>query len=265
MDEFTHGRHKGMSLVPLSHVLAGRPQGRLDLRRVLDIAVAALTQLEEAYADGRMARMLSPDTLLMSLRDDGSVGDVLCSDLCVPFRDEAGVVLRYAEGLEPPQPWLFASINALGGVRPAPRDNLESLGCVLVHALRGGLPWASLETAERVRECKTATPLRSLTEGAPQRLRVYFEYARALRYADKPNYAYLRTLLTAPPRGSEAALSVTALLEVSRALEAAAVMRGVHVLEAVVEARETCEATELALRVAEADLDEAQRASSTPP
>jgi hypothetical protein len=39
-----------------------------------------------------------------------------------------------------------------------------------------------------------ATPIDLLCKGFPDEFRIYFEYCRALRFADKPDYSYLRRL-----------------------------------------------------------------------
>lgn len=43
-------------------------------------------------------------------------------------------------------------------------------------------------------EKKMATPIDMLCKGFPDEFRIYFEYCRALRFADKPDYSYLRRL-----------------------------------------------------------------------
>jgi hypothetical protein len=43
-------------------------------------------------------------------------------------------------------------------------------------------------------EKKMATPIDLLCKGFPDEFRIYFEYCRALRFADKPDYSYLRRL-----------------------------------------------------------------------
>ena len=47
---------------------------------------------------------------------------------------------------------------------------------------------------QKIMEKKMATPIDLLCKGFPDEFRVYFEYCRALRFADKPDYSYLRRL-----------------------------------------------------------------------
>ena len=71
---------------------------------------------------------------------------------------------------------------------------------VFMYFLRGSLPWQGLrantkkQKYQKIMEKKMATPIDLLCKGFPDEFRVYFEYCRALRFADKPDYSYLRRL-----------------------------------------------------------------------
>jgi serine/threonine protein kinase len=94
----------------------------------------------------------------------------------------------------------YASINNHLGIEQSRRDDLESLGYVFMYFLRGSLPWQGLrantkkQKYQKIMEKKMATPIDLLCKGFPDEFRVYFEYCRALRFADKPDYSYLRRL-----------------------------------------------------------------------
>ncbi len=94
----------------------------------------------------------------------------------------------------------YASINNHLGIEQSRRDDLESLGYVFMYFLRGSLPWQGLrantkkQKYQKIMEKKMATPIDLLCKGFPDEFRIYFEYCRALRFADKPDYSYLRRL-----------------------------------------------------------------------
>ncbi|RYY36662.1 hypothetical protein EON62_01600 [archaeon] len=73
-------------------------------------------------------------------------------------------------------------------------------GYVFMYFLRGSLPWQGLrantkkQKYQKIMEKKMATPIDMLCKGFPDEFRIYFEYCRALRFADKPDYSYLRRL-----------------------------------------------------------------------
>mmetsp|Transcript_112303 Transcript_112303/g.362692 ORF Transcript_112303/g.362692 Transcript_112303/m.362692 type:complete len:245 (+) Transcript_112303:121-855(+) len=62
------------------------------------------------------------------------------------------------------------------------------------------LPWQGIqadtkeEKYRKIMECKRSTPVESLCKGYPAVFVSYLNYCRALRFEDRPDYAYLRRL-----------------------------------------------------------------------
>jgi Serine/threonine protein kinase len=94
----------------------------------------------------------------------------------------------------------YASINTHAGIEQSRRDDLESLGYVLLYFLRGSLPWQGLKANtkkqkyERILEKKTSTTTEILCKGFPAEFKSYFEHIRNLRFEDRPDYDYLKRL-----------------------------------------------------------------------
>jgi serine/threonine protein kinase len=94
----------------------------------------------------------------------------------------------------------YASINTHIGIEQSRRDDLESLGYVLMYFIRGSLPWQGLKANtkkqkyERIMDRKMSTSTEQLCKGYPTEFRSYFEYCRSLRFEDRPDYAYLKRL-----------------------------------------------------------------------
>lgn len=81
------------------------------------------------------------------------------------------------------------------------RDDLESVGYIMIYFLKGILPWQNLKASnkkdkyEKIMEKKISTSIESLCKGYPSELITYLTYVRNLRFDEKPDYNYLRTLL----------------------------------------------------------------------
>ncbi|KAK1420568.1 hypothetical protein QVD17_22268 [Tagetes erecta] len=94
----------------------------------------------------------------------------------------------------------YASVNTHLGVEQSRRDDLESLGYVLMYFLRGSLPWQGLRAGtkkqkyDRISEKKMLTPIEVLCKSYPSEFMSYFHYCRAVKFEDKPDYSYLRRL-----------------------------------------------------------------------
>merc|ERR1712019_65618 len=81
----------------------------------------------------------------------------------------------------------YASINTHLGIEQSRRDDLESLGFVLMYFNRGSLPWQGLpartkkEKYEKIRDKKLSTQIESLTKNLPEEIGLYLGYCRSLK------------------------------------------------------------------------------------
>ena len=88
----------------------------------------------------------------------------------------------------------YASINTHLGIEQSRRDDIESLGFVLMYFLRGSLPWQGLKATtkkqkyQRILERKQATHPDQLCRGFPPEFRDYFAHCLSLGFEDRPDY-----------------------------------------------------------------------------
>ena len=94
----------------------------------------------------------------------------------------------------------YASINALKGFEQSRRDDLESIGYVLVYFLLGKLPWQGLpikpkeDRYVKIMEKKRDTNPEDLCKGLHKNFQIYIEYTRNLGYEENPDYDMLKKL-----------------------------------------------------------------------
>lgn len=102
----------------------------------------------------------------------------------------------------------YASIGAQQQFTTSRRDDLESLGYILVYFLKGRLPWQHVprpngapngitakQRKERILEIKLSTKTKELCDGLPTEFESFIIYCRGLKFEDQPNYAQLRLYL----------------------------------------------------------------------
>ena len=94
----------------------------------------------------------------------------------------------------------YSSINALEGGTQSRRDDLESIGYLLLYLLLGRLPWQGYishskdDKYYKIKEIKRQTKPEQLCEGLPPQFEEYVKYTRNLKYEEDPNYNYLKNL-----------------------------------------------------------------------
>ena len=95
----------------------------------------------------------------------------------------------------------YLSINALSGNEQSRRDDLESIGYMIVHFIKGTLPWQGLkiknkdEKFKKVCELKKQITTKNLCKDLPDEFESFLQYAINLEFTEVPNYNYLRNLL----------------------------------------------------------------------
>ena len=94
----------------------------------------------------------------------------------------------------------YASINAHNGGEQSRRDDMESLGYVIMYFNRTQLPWQGLKAAtkrqkyEKIAEKKMSVATDVLCKGWPAEFSMYLNYCKGLKFEETPDYMYLRQM-----------------------------------------------------------------------
>jgi len=176
----------------------------MEVAPALHIGLQLLLSVEQLHEEGFLHRDIKPDNCMFGRGTDCGRVFLIDFGLSKSFVDEEKHRhVEFADQQSFSGTPDFASLRSHTGVRQARRDDLESFCYVLIHMLRGNLPWMGLnaeseeELMEMVVREKMQTSMESLCAGCPSEVLECLKYARSLSYDTAPDYAKLRSLLTA--------------------------------------------------------------------
>ncbi|KAI3787153.1 hypothetical protein L1987_41407 [Smallanthus sonchifolius] len=174
---------------------------KFSLKTVLMLADQLINRVEYMHARSFLHRDLKPDNFLMGLGRKANQVYIIDFGLAKKYRDlQTHRHIPYRENKNLTGTARYASVNTHLGVEQSRRDDLESLGYVLMYFLRGSLPWQGLKAGtkkqkyDRINEKKMMTPIEVLCKSYPSEFMSYFHYCRSLKFEDKPDYSYLKRL-----------------------------------------------------------------------
>ncbi|KAK8701690.1 hypothetical protein V6N13_020070 [Hibiscus sabdariffa] len=174
---------------------------KLSMKTVLMLADQLINRVEFMHTRGFLHRDIKPDNFIMGLGRKANQVYIIDYGLAKKYRDlQSHKHIPYRENKNLTGTARYASVNTHLGVEQSRRDDLESLGYVLMYFLRGSLPWQGLKAGtkkqkyEKISEKKMLTPIEVLCKSYPSEFVSYFHYCRSLRFEDKPDYSYLKRL-----------------------------------------------------------------------
>ena len=166
------------------------------------IGLQIIDRLEWIHSKNLIYRDIKPDNFLFGI-DDPNVLYIIDFGLCKKYRSS-----KTGKHILPKMTGKFngnfhyCSQYVIKGKESSRRDDIISLGYLLIFLLKRELPWSNIVKQKIVRAkyyeivyLKETDGCGSLFKNIPQELATFFKYSQKLKFEEEPNYLYLRSLL----------------------------------------------------------------------
>jgi len=175
--------------------------GTLSIKTVCILAYQMISILERIHNKNIIHRDIKPENFLMGL--DNNSKFLYLSDFGLSKSYNQNSTTHYTpnkEGKKLTGTPRYASINAMRCLEQSPRDDLESIGYILVYLLKGELPWQNIIAKNKTEKIKKLLVKKieicssDLCLGLPNKIEKYIDYCRNLEFEDVPDYQMLKNL-----------------------------------------------------------------------
>jgi serine/threonine protein kinase len=181
-------------------VMKRKSNGKLSLNTVLNIFYQALERLETIHTLGIVHRDIKPDNFIV----DRTTNKIYMIDFGLSRRfldaNEKIIPLSSGQRYNITGSVRYSSIHVHSGTVGTRRDDLESLGYMIMYLWLGRLPWQGIQHEtqsiryEKIGRYKSTRSLVDLFPSAPMECIDYLNYCRTLSFDEKPDYEYIRSI-----------------------------------------------------------------------
>lgn len=174
---------------------------KFSFKTVIMLALQMICRVQYIHGRSFIHRDIKPDNFLMGVGRRGSTVHVIDFGLSKKYRDfNTHRHIPYRENKSLTGTARYASVNTHLGIEQSRRDDLESLGYMLIYFCKGSLPWQGLKATtkkqkyDRILEKKLCISVETLCAGLPLEFSEYMNYCRNLKFDERPDYLYLARL-----------------------------------------------------------------------
>ena len=164
------------------------------------IAIQILERIEWVHSNNIVYRDIKPENFLFGKKDP-EILYLIDFGLCRKYKSSSTGKHILPKNLGKfTGTSRYASVYAMAGNEQSRRDDIESIGYMIIFLMKKKLPWQGIK-GHSYKECyhklylmKKYINLEELCSGLPSEIIDYMNNAKSLKFEQEPNYAYLKNL-----------------------------------------------------------------------
>jgi len=173
--------------------------GKLSLKCVLNVGLQLLSRIEMFHNEGLIHRDIKPDNFLIDRKTN--IIYIIDFGLAKRYLDISGNHVLLENGRKITGTARYVSPNVHSGLSPSRRDDIESIGYLLIYLLSGSLPWQKIKHVDKskkyeiIGDFKNSRTLFEHFPDVPTEFITMLTYCRRMTYDEDPDYDYLKNIL----------------------------------------------------------------------
>ena len=174
--------------------------GDFTIQTTLLLGIQMIERIKNLHSKNYLHRDIKPENFLIGIGYQSNKVYMIDFGLSKKYKDNKMNHLPYKEHRPLTGTTRYASINNHLGIEQSRRDDLESIGYVLIYFLKKRLPWQGMQGStkqskyDKIMEKKLSVNINILCKDLPMEFSVYLKYVRNLRFDERPDYDFLRNL-----------------------------------------------------------------------
>ena len=163
-------------------------------------AIQAISRLEYVHSKDYLHRDMKPANFLVGNPDNSQLYLIDFGNARKYRSSRTGKHIKLFKNRGIYGSLIFLSLNSLKGIEQTRKDELESLGLVIIYLYIGSLPWSVIKFKDMnqgidlITKIRESISIENICKGMPKEMIYYMNYVKSLNYEKNPDYEYLRKL-----------------------------------------------------------------------
>ena len=172
----------------------------VNINDICCVAIQILDRIEWVHNNYIVYRDIKPENFLFG-KNDKNILYLIDFGLCRKYKSsKTGIHIPPRNLGKFTGTSRYASVYAMAGNEQSRRDDIESIGYMLIFLMKKKLPWQGIK-GNSYKDCyhklylmKKHMKLEELCKGLPREIIEYMEYAKYLKFEQEPDYNYLKNI-----------------------------------------------------------------------